>query len=255
MNLRELDVKMRAFEAYDNDVVPRGLYVVARLDGRGFGRLAREVFGFQGPYDTCYRDHMVATTQELMRSGLHVLYAYTQSDEISLLCHPDDTSFGRRMRKYHSVLAGIASSAFSLQVGSLATFDCRISRLPDPDRAIDYFHWRARDAQRNALTSHCWHAMARAGLARQDISAALHGLTSKAKRKLLAREHGIDFNSLPGWQKRGVGLYWNTYDKELEDSETGAVRTVQRQRIEVDQELPSRSDYARFLRQLLQPEI
>ena len=133
MNLRELDTKMRAFEADDNGVVPLGLYVVARLDGRGFGRLARDVFGFSGPYDEQYRDHMVATAQELMRSGVHVLYAYTQSDEISLLCHPDDTSFGRRLRKYHSVLAGIASGIFSLRVGSLATFDCRISQLPNID--------------------------------------------------------------------------------------------------------------------------
>lgn len=251
MNLRELDVKMRAFEADDNTVVPSGLYLVARLDGRGFGRLAREVFGFAGPYDADYRDHMVAATEELMRSGMHVLYAYTQGDEISLLCHPDDTSFGRRLRKYHSVLAGIASGVFSLRVGALATFDCRISRLPDIDHTVEYFHWRARDAQRNALTSQCWYALSRAGFERKQITATLHGMTSKAKRKLLRRDHDIDFNGLPSWQKRGVGLYWQSYEKTLSGEPGDEPKTVTRQRIQVDLELPGRSNYGHFLRDLL----
>lgn len=242
---------MRAFEADDDNVVPPGLYVVARLDGRGFGRLARDVFGLAGPYDETYREHMVATTTELMRSGLHVLYAYTQGDEISLLCHPEDTSFGRRVRKYHSVLAGIASARFTLRVGAMATFDCRISRLPDTDRVIDYFHWRARDAQRNALNTHCWYALANVGLDRKDITARLHGLTGKDKRKLLRRDHDIEFNSLPSWQKRGTGLYWQAYDKEIRDSASGETRLQRKQRIHADLELPGRSDYARFLRDLL----
>ena len=38
---------------------------------------------------------------------------YTQSDEISLMFHRDETLFDRKLRKYNSVLAGEASVSFS----------------------------------------------------------------------------------------------------------------------------------------------
>ena len=251
MKLRELDAKMRAFETGNDSAIPLGQYVIARLDGRGFGRLTRDVLKFDGPADPRLRDHMTATTQELMHGGFQVLYAYTQGDEISLLFHRDDTSFGRRRRKYNSVLAGIASAAFSLRVSALACFDCRISELPDEGLVIEYFRWRARDGERNALNSYCTWAMENAGASRQESSTRLHGLNAKAKKKLLACEHGIDFETLPSWQKRGLGLYWVPYEKQFVDPQTGAEKSFSRQRIHIDPEQPSQPDYGRFLGDLM----
>ncbi|MBV8811351.1 MAG: hypothetical protein JO033_21995, partial [Acidobacteriaceae bacterium] len=65
-----------------------------------------------------------------MNCGFRSLYAYTQSDEISVLFHPEITTFDRKVRKYNSVLAGEASAKFSLLLGGHACFDCRISELP-----------------------------------------------------------------------------------------------------------------------------
>lgn len=46
----ELDSKMRVFEtAHDYCVLP-GIYIVARLDGRGFTRLTKDVHKFKAPY-------------------------------------------------------------------------------------------------------------------------------------------------------------------------------------------------------------
>ncbi|WP_292844422.1 tRNA(His) guanylyltransferase Thg1 family protein [Nostoc sp. NMS8] len=51
---------MRVFEtAHDHCVLP-GLYIVARLDGRSFTRLTKEVHQFEAPYDIRFRDLMLA---------------------------------------------------------------------------------------------------------------------------------------------------------------------------------------------------
>jgi tRNA(His) 5'-end guanylyltransferase len=91
------------------------MYLVARLDGRSFTRLTKEICQFEAPFDVRFRDMMVNTVKELMNCGFRVIYGYTESDEISLLFHPEEDSFGRKVRKYNSVLAGVASAAFSLR--------------------------------------------------------------------------------------------------------------------------------------------
>ena len=45
-----------------------------------------------------------------MECGFRVIYAYTESDEISLLFAPEETTFGKKVRKYNSILAGEASA-------------------------------------------------------------------------------------------------------------------------------------------------
>jgi tRNAHis guanylyltransferase len=123
MQFEALDHVMRVFEtAHDHCVLP-GLWMVARLDGRSFTRLVREVHPFEAPFDARFRDMMVATTRHLMSCGFNVVYGCTHSDEISLLFHPQEDSFGRKLRKLISVLAGEASAAFALQLGSVACFD------------------------------------------------------------------------------------------------------------------------------------
>ena len=127
MKFDELDRRMRVFEtAYDFAVLP-GIYLVVCLDGRSFTRLTKEVHSFVAPFDERFRDYMIATVTHLMQCGFRVLYGYTQSDEISLLFHPEEITFDRKIRKYISILAGEASAQFSLLLGDLAVFDGRLS--------------------------------------------------------------------------------------------------------------------------------
>lgn len=106
MKFDELDARMRVFEtAHDYSVLP-GVYMVARIDGRNFTRLTKDVHRFQAPFDERVRDMMVETTTHLMDCGFRAVYGYTQSDEISVLFHPEITTFERKTRKYNSVLAG-----------------------------------------------------------------------------------------------------------------------------------------------------
>ena len=144
----------RVFEtAHDLCVLP-GLHMAARLDGRSFTRLTKEVHKFEAPFDAKFRDFMVDTAEHLMSGcGFNMVYGYTESDEISLLFGLDENSFGRKLRKLTSILAGEASAKFSLLLGAVGCFDCRISQLPSVDLVVDYFRWRNEDANRNALNA------------------------------------------------------------------------------------------------------
>ena len=156
MTFDELDKKMRIYEqSIDQHILP-DLYLVARLDGRSFSRLTKELCDFEAPFDVRFRDMMVNTVKQLMDCGFRVVYGFTESDEISLLFHKEEDTFGRKVRKFNSILAGFASANFSLQLGQAVALDCRMVLLPNIERVKDYFLWRQEDAHRNALNSHCY---------------------------------------------------------------------------------------------------
>lgn len=250
MTFEELDKKMRVFEtAHDHCVLP-GLYIVARLDGRNFTRLTKELCSFEVPFDERFRDHMVTTTQHLMTCGFRVIYGYTESDEISLLLHPSEDSFGRKTRKLNSILAGEASAKLSLSLGCLSSFDCRLCQLPTLEVVVDYFRWRNEDAHRNALNAHCYWTLRKEGMNAQQATQALVGRSIAAKNEMLF-QHGINFNDVPDWQKRGVGLYWEAYSKEGMNPQTGEAVIAWRRRIKTDVYLPKRDAYSDFIRDLV----
>lgn len=250
MKFDELDDKMRVYEtAHDYCAVP-GLFLVARIDGRSFTRLTRETHQFVAPFDERFRDMMVATTEHLMNCGFRVIYGYTQSDEISLLFHPDIETFGRKLRKYDSILAGEASARFALLLGAHAAFDCRMSLLPNTELVRDYFRWRNEDAHRNALNGHCYWKLRNEGLSVNDATKKLEGMSVAEKNELLF-QRGINFNEVPNWQKRGIGLYWEVYGKAAMNPKTGEHVMAERRRIKIDYELPMKDEYDQFIIMLL----
>ncbi len=251
MKFDELDTQMRVFETTNDLYVLPGIFMVARVDGRSFTRLTKEVFKFEAPFDPVFRDHMVATLQHLMQSGFKVVYGYTQSDEISLLLDLEDVTFDRKLRKLNSVLAGEASAKLSSLLGTVAAFDCRISQLPNINLVVDYFRWRNSDAHRNALSAHSYWMLRKQGLSGRSANSKIEHLTTADKNELLF-ENGINFNDLPSWQKRGVGCYWETYMKEGFNPISNQQVFTERQRIKVDLELPMYEEYSGFIRNLIE---
>lgn len=252
MKFDELDQKMRVFETAADLCVLPGIQMVARLDGRGFTRLTKKVASFDAPFDERFRDLMVATTESLMSCGFRVIYGYTESDEISLLLDPAENLFGRKLRKYNSTLAGEASAQFSVRFGMAATFDCRVSQLPSTDLVVDYFRWRNEDAARNALNAWCYWTLRQDGLGPKAATNKLQGLSVADKNELLF-QYGVNFNELPNWQKRGVGLYWENHIKQAVNPITEEPVTATRRRIRIDTELPMGNDYDEFLRTMIEP--
>lgn len=234
MKFEQLDPWMRRFEtAHDHCVLP-GVFMVARIDGRSFSQLTRVTHALDAPYDARFRDCMVAALERLMTCGFSVTYGYTQSDEISLLFRRDESLFGRKLRKYLSVLAGEASAAFSIRFGAPAAFDCRVSQLPRDEDVVDYFRWRSEDAHRNALNVHCYWLLRRQGLDDEQATKRLDGVSVAGRNELLF-QNGIQFNDVPSWQKRGIGAYWES------SPEHGRA-------LRIDSELPMKERYEDFVR-------
>lgn len=250
MKFDELDKKMRVFEtAHDISVLPE-MFMAARIDGRSFTRLTKEVHNFEAPFDARMRDMMAETTAHLMNCGFNVVFGYTQSDEISLLFHPEITAFDRKLRKYNSILAAEASAKFSLLLGDTAAFDCRISELPNADLVVDYFRWRSEDAHRNALNAHCYWLLRSQGKSLTEATVFLERKSVAEKNELLFC-NGTNFNDIPLWQKRGTGLYWEDYEKPATNKLTGEKVTATRRRLKIDYELPMRDRFSEFIRNLL----
>ena len=63
MNFDELDQKMRVYEQSLDQILLPETYMVARLDGRSFTRLTKEICQFEAPFDVRFRDMMVHTCQ------------------------------------------------------------------------------------------------------------------------------------------------------------------------------------------------
>ena len=241
MTFEMLDRSMRVFETTNDLRVLPGISMVARLDGRNFTRLTKETLRCEAPFDSRFRDSMAETVEHLMaNSGFAFTYGYTQSDEMSLLLAPEDDTFGRKIRKLVSILAGEASARFSLSAGVMAVFDCRISQLPSTDLVVDYFRWRAEDAHRNALNTHCYWLLRKQGHDSGRATDALSGMSVAAKNELLFH-NGLNFNDTPKWHRRGIGFYW-----ERTDGSPG-------RRIVRDLELPMKDAYDAFVRSRIAP--
>ncbi len=242
----ELDKKMRIYEQSLDQIILPETYLAARLDGRGFTRLTKEICKFKAPFDEKFRDLMVETVKALMDCGFKIIYGFTESDEISLLFSPDENAFGRKVRKYNSTLAGEASAAFSLALGRAATFDCRVVPLPNIEKVQDYFLWRQEDAHRNSLNSHCYWILRKEGKTASQASSELEHKSVSYKNELLF-SRGINYDQLPLWQKRGVGLWKEPYEKQGFNPVSKTTETAIRNQIKIEYELPIGRQYAKLI--------
>ena len=79
-----------------------------------------------------------------------------------------------------------------------------------------------------------------------EATKLLEGQSVSYKNELLF-QNGINFDKLPCWQKRGLGVYWETVEKQGFNPITGKTETATRRTLKVDQELPLREEYAKFI--------
>jgi len=245
----EFDRRMRELEYFHALRVLPGAWPVLRVDGRSFSRLTEE--RFEKPFDSRFHD-LMCKTAEVLLVELGAAYAYTESDEISVLLPRESEVFDREVEKLVSLSASIASSTFSVALGAPASFDSRIWVGAQPGQVVDYFQWRQSDATRCCLNGWAYWTLRKAGRSVAEATAQLERQSVGFKNELLFQS-GTNFNDLPLWQKRGAGLYWESYEKEGFNPKTGTTVTATRRRIKIDRELPVGDAYKTFVTAFLQP--
>ncbi|MDE6220925.1 MAG: guanylyltransferase, partial [Lachnospiraceae bacterium] len=114
------------------------------------------------------------------------------------------------------------------------------------ERVQDYFLWRQEDAHRNSLNAHCYWLLRKEGRTIQEATKELEGRSVSFKNELLF-SRGMNFDQLPSWQKRGIGIWKEQYEKEGYNPVTASRETAVRNRLKVAYELPLGEAYAKMV--------
>lgn len=212
--------RMKRYEATYRALLPRRTYTLLRLDGRAFHSYLR---GAAKPFDEEFMADMDAVAEALCQEITGSVFAYTQSDEISVLV-TDFSSigtepwFGGVVAKQLSVSASLATAVLNeRRPGKRALFDARLFTLADPVEVANYFLWRQRDAVRNSISMA---AQARFSHRR------LHGVSSGGMQELLWSEAGVNWNDYPDGCKRGRVAQRRTGERAVEYVDRRTQETV-----------------------------
>ena len=155
-------------------LLPRRTYTILRLDGKAFHTYTR---GLKKPFDNDLFEDMDRAIIAMMPELQGAVFAYTQSDEISVLltdfAKPTTSAwFDGNLQKMVSVAASIITANFNQararrqvqlsidngwdlatsDVWPLAYFDCRAFTIPDRTEVMNYFRWRQQDCIRNSVS-------------------------------------------------------------------------------------------------------
>lgn len=194
-----LGERMKRYERTFRQFLPRRAYTLMRLDIRAAHTYLRHA---ERPFDRGFMTDMDIVSAKLCEEIPGARFAYTQSDEISLLITDFDTTqtepwFGGNLTKLVSVSAGLASALLAKQryiIPGAPHFDSRVWSMADPVEVANYFVWRQRDAVRNSILMVGQHHFSHS---------ELHGKSTDEVQEMLFTQHGVNWSKLPGHCKRG----------------------------------------------------
>lgn len=235
MDKTSLGDRMKGYEKVSRTNLTRRTPVIIRVDGKNFRTFTKRFknlveYGVADPKHhnvvkwsepplekirertSPFDDNMyacMASTSNLMTHFIqNSCFAYTQSDEISLLLvdwkkFETDAWYGNQVQKMASVAASMATAYFyntyqhlveMIDYGPhMPMFDARVFTLPKEEVA-NYFIWRQQDATRNSINM----------LGQFYFShKQLHGKKTNDVQDMLMETHGVNWNDIPTWQKRG----------------------------------------------------
>lgn len=169
MEFKTLKDRMLYYRSLTDYKVMPNCYTLVMLDGRSFSKMVKNKFEL--PFDDNFIDMMNETAKYICKKIQGALFAYVQSDEISiLLSDKGDTFFGGRLNKMQSIIASMAASKFNqlmmlynlkngiepndpmkiVESTNLVDFDCKVWNVPTFNDAIAWFIYRQLDCIRNS---------------------------------------------------------------------------------------------------------
>ena len=195
----------------------RKTITIIRLDGNGFSKLTKNL---DKPFDDGFSQDMDATALFLCEKLQGAKFAYTQSDEISIVLTDFDSQdtdawYDYNVQKMTSIAASMATARFNqLRVlrmlneadtpnssylidndYKLAFFDARVFQVPNVDEMFNAILWRQQDCTRNSISM-----AASANFPHKQIE----GKSGSDKQEMLFKEKGINWNNYAIKYKRGI---------------------------------------------------
>lgn len=86
-----------------------------------------------------------------------------------------------------------------------------------------------------------------------EATKQLEGRSIAEKNEMLF-QFGINYNELPAWQKRGVGLFYTEVERASLNPMNNQEVTVSRKQLAVETALPRNMEYDIFIKELLTRE-
>lgn len=195
--------RMKGYERAAKVVLPRRMPVILRVDGKAFHTVTR---GCDKPFDWDLMAKMDRVAVELCEEAQGAVFAFVQSDEVSVLLHnykriQSEAWFDNEVQKLVSVSASIAAGVFSRAWVTEVAFDARVFVLPEAEVA-NYFIWRQQDATRNSIQM-----ATRAVYSHKQVD----GLNTSEMQELLHAK-GINWNDYKPGEKRGRAVVRDAYE-------------------------------------------
>jgi tRNA(His) 5'-end guanylyltransferase len=184
--------------------------LIIRLDGRNF---KRALSGFKKPYDEKFTAGMVKAVEIFFEnSGFNPELAYIFSDEISIFF--DKVLFKGRVEKLDSVISGFLSSALTLvlDLKMPISFDARVIPICK-ENILEYLTWRQAEAWRNHINAYGYYTLREEGLSENEAEERMNGMKAEDVHEMLF-SRGINLNATPKWQRRGILIAKERYEKE-----------------------------------------
>lgn len=266
--MNDLGKRMKGYEQSSQTVLTGRMPTIIRLDGKAFHTYTK---GFKKPFDGELHGTICVLAKFLCQEIQNSVFAYTQSDEISILLHPYrklDTCpwFGNEVQKMTSVSAGLASGWFNLwntkrdmrlelsddggfvsyesvmnilNTAKIQVFDSRVFVLPEAE-VTNYFLWRQQDCKRNSI---------------QLLGQSLYSHKQLDKKNSsdiqeMCFQKGQNWNDLDIWKKRGSAIYKTIQPSNLYIGEI----LLNRWDWFIDQNIPIFSQDRNFIEQHLKVE-
>lgn len=154
---------MKGYEAVPQNILIKRTPVIIRVDGKAFHTFTKRLDD-KTPYSDVMQACMGYTGATLVHYIQNAVFAYIQSDEISILLRDWSTFetqqwFGGKVQKIVSISAAMATNAFYGcyeqfdqidNVPARPMFDSRVFNIPFAE-VTNYFVWRQKDAMRNSV--------------------------------------------------------------------------------------------------------
>lgn len=201
-------------EIFSQLQIPPDTPFFVRLDGRRFQAISEKI-GVEKPFDESFAKCLTAAAVAVFREFQPVL-VYVAGDEINVL-FLYTAPFRRRIEKIDSVLAGFASSAFSLSVLEIfgknlaMAFDSRVV-VSSSENIPEYLSLRQLEAWRNHNNAYAYWLLRKRGHKPSEAAETLKGLKTRELHEFLFC-HGVNLAQTLAWQRRDILIYREPYQK------------------------------------------